>query len=41
MEIKQELLPPEKLKPLFDDPMKLEFGKTFTDYMFTMEYTRQ
>ncbi len=41
MEIKQELLPPEKLKPLFDDPMKLEFGKIFTDYMFTMEYTTE
>jgi len=41
MEIKKELLPPERLKPLFDDPMKLEFGKTFTDYMFTMEYTRE
>lgn len=41
MEIKKELLPPEKLKTLFDDPMKLEFGKTFTDYMFTMEYTKE
>jgi len=41
MEIKRELLPPEKLKPLFEDPMKLEFGKTFTDHMFTMEYTRE
>jgi len=41
MEIRKESLPSEKLKPLFDDPMKLEFGKTFTDYMFTMEYTRE
>jgi branched-chain amino acid aminotransferase len=39
MEIKKALLPPEKLKPLYKDPMKLEFGRTFTDYMFTMQYT--
>jgi len=41
MEIEKDLLPPEELKPLFSDPMKLEFGKAFTDYMFTMEYTRK
>jgi len=41
MEIKRELLSSEKLKPLFDDPTKLEFGKSFTDHMFTMEYTRE
>jgi len=39
MEIRKQLLPPAELKPLFGDPMKLDFGKTFTDYMFTMEYT--
>jgi len=38
MEIKKQLLSPDKLKPLFEDPMTLEFGKTFTDHMFTMRY---
>lgn len=38
MNIKKTLLPADKLKPLYDDPMKLKFGKTFTDYMFTMIY---
>ncbi len=38
MEIKKNLLPSGKLKPLYDDPLKLKFGTTFTDYMFTMEY---
>ena len=38
MEIKKTLLPAEKLKPLFDDALKLKFGKNFTDYMFTMVY---
>ena len=38
MEIKKELLPSEKLKPMYDDPLKLPFGKHFTDYMFTLEY---
>ncbi|HNX98403.1 MAG TPA: branched chain amino acid aminotransferase, partial [Candidatus Aminicenantes bacterium] len=38
MTIKQTLLPPEKLKPLFADPLKLQFGRTFTDYMFTMSW---
>jgi branched-chain amino acid aminotransferase len=38
MKIDVELIAPEKLKPLFADPMKLPFGRYFTDYMFTMEY---
>lgn len=38
MTIKQTLLPPERLKPLFADPLKLQFGRTFTDYMFTMSW---
>ncbi len=38
MGLKKTLLPPEKLKPLFDDPLKLKFGQNFTDYMFTMNY---
>jgi hypothetical protein len=37
MEIQKELLPSEKLKPLFDDATKLEFGRNFTDHMFWME----
>ena len=37
--IKTILLPPEKLKPLYTDASKLKFGYSFTDYMFTMEYT--
>lgn len=39
MEIKKEILPSEKRKPLPPDPTRLEFGRTFTDHMFTMEYT--
>lgn len=39
MDIKKTLLTDDKLKPLFQDPLKLIFGRTFTDYMFTMEYT--
>lgn len=39
MEIKKILLPAEKLKPLYDDPIKLKFGINFTDYMFTMPYS--
>lgn len=39
MNIKTTLQSPEKLKPLFPDPLKLPFGRYFTDYMFTMEYT--
>lgn len=38
MEIKKTLLPKEKLKPLYSDPLKLIFGRNFTDYIFTMEY---
>ena len=41
MEIRKELLPSEKLKPLFEDATMLEFGKNFTDHMFTMEYSRE
>ena len=40
MTIKKTLLPAKKLKPLYKDAMQLPFGRTFTDYMFTMEYTR-
>jgi branched-chain amino acid aminotransferase len=39
MKISRELLKPNQLKPLFSDPLKLPFGKYFSDYMFTMEYT--
>jgi len=39
MFIKKTLLPDEKLKPLYQDPLKLVFGRNFTDYMFTMEHT--
>ncbi|HLP48805.1 MAG TPA: branched-chain amino acid aminotransferase [Candidatus Kapabacteria bacterium] len=38
MELKKTLLPPEKLKPLYEDALQLKFGKMFTDYMFTMSY---
>ena len=38
MEIRKELLAPENLKPLFKDATQLEFGKIYTDHMFTMEY---
>jgi branched-chain amino acid aminotransferase len=40
MEIRRELIAKEKLKPLFADPIKLPFGRYFTDYMFTMEYSQ-
>jgi branched-chain amino acid aminotransferase len=39
MNIARELTAREKLKPLFDDPLKLPFGRHFTDHMFTMEFT--
>jgi len=39
MLIKKTILPDEKLKPLYQDPLKLVFGRNFTDYMFTMEHT--
>jgi branched-chain amino acid aminotransferase len=38
MEIKTTLLAKEQLKPLYDDPLKLKFGKNFADYMFTLSY---
>lgn len=41
MNIKTTLLPKEKLKPLYPDPLKLLFGRTFTDYMFTLSYNRK
>lgn len=40
MKIQVELLDQNKLKPLFEDPLKLPFGRYFTDYMFTMEYSQ-
>ncbi len=40
MEIKTTLLSPEQLKPLYNDPLKLGFGKKFSDYMFLMKYTK-
>jgi branched-chain amino acid aminotransferase len=39
MKISLELIPQGKLKPLFTDPLKLPFGRNFTDYMFSMEYS--
>jgi branched-chain amino acid aminotransferase len=39
MEIARELVPEGKRKPLVGDPLKLPFGRHFTDHMFTMEYT--
>lgn len=41
MNIKTTLLPKEKLKPLYPDPLKLQFGRTFTDYMFTVSFNRK
>ncbi len=38
MTIKKTLLPSNKLKPLYKDPLQLQFGRQFTDYMFTLEY---
>lgn len=38
MEIKKTLTKPENLKELFKDASQLDFGKNFTDHMFTMEY---
>jgi len=40
MKISVELIAKEKLKPLFTDPLTLPFGRYFTDYMFTMEYSQ-
>jgi branched-chain amino acid aminotransferase len=39
MNIARELTARDKLKPLFADPLKLPFGRNFTDHMFTMEFT--
>lgn len=39
MDIARELVPQDKRKPLFADPLKLQFGRQFTDHMFTMEFT--
>lgn len=39
MNIARELTASEKRKPLFKDPLKLPFGRNFTDHMFTMEFT--
>jgi branched-chain amino acid aminotransferase len=39
MNISRELIAMEKRKALFDDPLKLPFGRYFTDHMFTMEFT--
>ncbi|MCP5106920.1 MAG: branched-chain amino acid aminotransferase [bacterium] len=39
MDLKKTILAPEKLKPLYEDAAKLKFGNTFSDYMFTMNYT--
>lgn len=41
MEIKRTIVPPEKLKCLCDDPLKLKFGTHFTDHMFTLEYSKE
>jgi branched-chain amino acid aminotransferase len=41
MEIKRTLLPAEKLKPLYDNALKLKFGVNFTDYMFTMSCNQE
>ena len=41
MNIQTTPLPKEKLKALYSDPLKLQFGRTFTDYMFTMSFNRK
>jgi len=41
MNIKTTLLPKEKLKALYSDPLKLQFGRNFTDYMFTLSFNRK
>ena len=38
LDIKVDTLPENDLKPLFEDPSKLGFGKNFTDLMFTMTW---
>ncbi len=39
MDIARELVPQERRKPLFEDPLQLPFGRQFTDHMFTLEFT--
>ncbi|MCP5050610.1 MAG: branched-chain amino acid aminotransferase [bacterium] len=38
MEIKRTLLPVDQLKPSIEDPLSIQFGRHFTDYMFTLSY---
>ncbi|MBN2347099.1 MAG: branched-chain amino acid aminotransferase [Candidatus Aminicenantes bacterium] len=38
MNITREIVAADKRKPLFDDPLKLPFGRQFTDHMFTMSF---
>jgi branched-chain amino acid aminotransferase len=38
VQIHVELLPPDKLKPLYTDSSKLGFGRLFTDHMFTAHF---
>ena len=38
MTIKKTILSDNERKPLFEDPLKLGFGQTYTDHMFTLEY---
>lgn len=40
MNITIEKIPENQLKPLYQDPAQLGFGKVFTDYMFTMRYVK-
>ncbi|NLY74372.1 MAG: branched-chain amino acid aminotransferase [Firmicutes bacterium] len=40
MQITIERIPDNELKPLYQDPSQLGFGKIFTDYMFTMYYQK-
>ena len=39
MTISMELTAKDKLKPIFDDPLKLPFGRNFTDHMFSMDHS--
>ncbi len=41
MKIETTLLGPDQLKALYDDPMQLNFGRLFTDYMFLMRYNQE
>lgn len=40
MQITIETIKAQDLKPLYQDPAQLGFGKIFTDYMFTMIYRK-